>query len=79
MRVGRRAYERAYRRLAPLPAPRVRYYEAVRCVSELVWMGARLMIGDSKTGVYQSAEGVRRLTRHLRRLTGVEVRFPFEV
>lgn len=79
MRAGRRAYERAYRRLAPLPAPRVRYYEAVRCVSELVWMGARLMRGDAKTGVYQSAEGVRRLTRHLRRLTGVQVRFPFEV
>lgn len=79
MRAAKRSYERAYRRLAPLPASRVQYYEAVRCVSELVWMGARLMNGDATTGVYQSTEGVRRLTRHLRRLTGVEVRFPFKV
>jgi aminoglycoside phosphotransferase (APT) family kinase protein len=79
MRAGRRAYAREYRRLAPLPAPRVRYYEAARCVSELVWMGTRLVSGDAKTGVYQSAEGVQRLKRHLRRLTGVDVRFPFEV
>jgi len=78
-RAAGRSYERAYRRLAPLPAPRVRYYEAVRCVSELVWMGTRLISGGAKNGAYQSAEGVRRLTRHLRRLTGVEVQFPFEV
>jgi aminoglycoside phosphotransferase (APT) family kinase protein len=79
IRAGGRSYERAYRRLAPLPAPRVRYYEAVRCVSELVWMGARLVGGGARNGAYQSAEGVRRLTGHLRRLTGVEVRFPFEL
>jgi aminoglycoside phosphotransferase (APT) family kinase protein len=79
MRVAKSAYERAYRRHAPLPTPRVRYYEAARCVSELVWMGARLASGDAKTGAYQSAEGVRRLTRHLHRLTGEEVRFPFRV
>jgi hypothetical protein len=63
---------------APLPAERTQYYEAVRCVSELVWMDARLASGDAKTGAYQSAEGVRRPDA-LHRLTGVEVRFPFKV
>jgi aminoglycoside phosphotransferase (APT) family kinase protein len=79
LRAAKPAYERAYRRHAPLLAARVQYYEAARCVFELVWMGARLVSGDSKTGAYQSAEGVRRLTRHLHRLTGIEVRFPFKV
>jgi hypothetical protein len=35
-------------------------------------MGARLASGDVGTGAYQSAEGVRRLMRHLHRLTGVK-------
>ncbi len=76
---GGRAYERAYRRQAPLPAERVRYYEAMRCVSELVWMGTRLASGAAKNGAYQSPEGVRRLTSHLHRITGIELRFPLKV
>lgn len=79
MRAARLIYERSYRRLAPLSVAKVRYYEAARCVSELVWMGSRIVNGDARTGAYQSLEGVRRLTKHLRDITGVEVRFPFEV
>ncbi len=77
MRVGRRAYLKAYTRLNPIPPEKLRYYEAMRCVGELRWLADGRARGDVRLGAYQSAEGLRRLTAYLRRLTEIDVRLPF--
>jgi aminoglycoside phosphotransferase (APT) family kinase protein len=77
MRVARRAYLKAYTRLNPIPPEKLRYYEVMRCVGELGWLAEGTVRRDVRLGAYQSAQGVRRLTAYLRRLTELDVRLPF--
>ncbi len=77
LRVVRRIYLKAYTRLNPIAPDKLRYYEALRCVNELSWCADRKSAADVRFSAYQSAEGVRRLSAHLRGLTGVDVRLPF--
>ena len=72
-------YTRAYRKLGPLSAEAVRYYEALRCFEAMSHL-SRMRLAErsgapvTSTGyAWSDAATVRRLTRHFARITGVEL------
>ncbi|MEP6871261.1 MAG: phosphotransferase, partial [Anaerolineaceae bacterium] len=72
-------YTRAYRRLRPLSAEAVRYYEALRCFEAMSHL-SRIRLAE-RNGAPVTSSGyawsdratVRRLTSHFAKVTGVEL------
>ncbi|MEP7215278.1 MAG: phosphotransferase [Anaerolineaceae bacterium] len=72
-------YTSAYRKLRPLSADAVRYYEALRCFEAMSHL-SRMRLAErggspvTSTGyAWSDPATVRRLTRHFLRITGVEL------
>ncbi len=68
-----RRYTDAYLKLRPVELETVRYFEALRCLIELSWVGERRLAG---AGTYRNPWGtprsINKLSSHFREITGVE-------
>ncbi len=79
--LARRYYD-AYQRQRSLDAEAVRYYEALRCVNELVWVGecqladAGLLAPRSGRNPWQARRPSNSLISHFRKITGITLRLP---
>jgi aminoglycoside phosphotransferase (APT) family kinase protein len=77
--MAKRYYE-AYRRHRAVDAEAVRYYEALRCVMELLWVGEsrRAAAGDAGqiTNPWAVPRMTERLLSHFRKVTGVVLSVP---
>ena len=74
-------YYKAYRRQRVVDGEAVRYYEALRCIMELVWVAeGRLAVaaGDASqiTNPWAAPRMTERLLSHFRKITGVESSVP---
>jgi aminoglycoside phosphotransferase (APT) family kinase protein len=75
-----RRYYAAYRRLRPVDAGAVRYYEALRCLASLVWAGEhRAGAGrgvDLGPNPWAAPRESKRLIKHFRSISSVELSLP---
>jgi aminoglycoside phosphotransferase (APT) family kinase protein len=77
-----RRYEAQYRARRDVDAAAVRYYEALRAFRSLVWAGesrrlaAGLRLTHARPGPWDAPPIARRLARHFRRVSGIELELP---
>jgi aminoglycoside phosphotransferase (APT) family kinase protein len=77
-----RRYYQAYQRQRSLDPEAVRYYEALRCVVELTWVGecqladAGVLAPRSGRNPWQARRPSNSLISHFRKITGITLRLP---
>jgi aminoglycoside phosphotransferase (APT) family kinase protein len=71
-----RRYVTEYRRLNPVAADRVRYYEARRCLTAMLHVAIRragTTLGDRETYAWDGPQQIGKMTRRFEQITGVRL------